>query len=97
MREQERGEQDEFDVGSSLARGPSSSLFILVPKTHHRVVRVRRRHRRGGLRGQLIELGRGDALVDARGDLLGDENLLLKREREGEREFFFDCRLPGAT
>jgi hypothetical protein len=58
---------------------------------------VRRRHRRGGLRGQLIELGRGDALVDARGDLLGDENLLLKRERGGEREFFFDCRLPGAT
>ena len=46
---------------------------------------MRRRHRRGGLRGQLIELGRGDALVDARGDLLGDENLRL---------FFFIARLP---
>jgi len=32
-------------------------------------------HRRGGLRGELIELGRGDALVDAHGDLLGDEHL----------------------
>ena len=63
------------------------SLFLLF-QTYHRVVRVRRRHRCGGLRGQLIELGRGDALVDARGDLLGDEDLFfffLKREREFRR------------
>jgi len=67
------------------------SLFLLF-QTYHRVVRVRRRHRCGGLRGQLIELGRGDALVDARGDLLGDEDLFffLKRERES----FVDGRLP---
>lgn len=44
-------------------------------KTHHCVVRVRRRHRSGGLRSELIELGRRDALVDARRDLLGDEDL----------------------
>ena len=51
---------------------------------------MRRRHRRGSLRGQLIELGRGDALVDARGDLLGDENL--------DVVFFFrfvDCQATG--
>ena len=44
-------------------------------EAHLSVVGVLGGHRRGRLGGELIELGGGDALVDANRDLLRDENL----------------------
>jgi hypothetical protein len=44
-----------------------------------------RGHGRGGLRGELVELARGDALVDSRGDLLRHEYLRSEKQDEEKK------------
>ena len=50
--------------------------------TYLRVVGVLGGHRRGGLRGEFVELARGDALVDSRGDFLRHEYLRSEKQDE---------------
>ena len=53
--------------------------------TYLRVVGVLGGHRRGGLRGELIQLAGGDALVDSRGDFLCHEYLRSEKQDEEKK------------
>ena len=65
-------------MGAPGKRSRGAARGVRGAHTHLRVVRMLRGHGRGGLRGELVELPRGDALVHAHGHLLGDEHAVRR-------------------
>ena len=65
--------------------------------TYLRVVGVLGGHRRGGLRGELIQLAGGDALVDSRGDFLCHEYLRSEKQDEKPDKWRARCRFRSVS
>ena len=70
---------------------------MLPGSTYLRVVGVLGGHRRGGLRGELIQLARGDALVDSRGDFLRHEYLRSEKQDEKQDKWRAGCRFRSVS